>query len=156
MRDSTISKRNRAILLQCLLRGFTLMTRLSKIKEKRDETAVLFNNQCTICLKKYGKNFHFHHVYYVEGQKKHSDFKSALDYNEYILPVIADNTAQFELLCRTCHRLLTIMQMIKDNARFERLIELTKRSRYGLCTECGSLHPFHKSECSEVAYHPCQ
>jgi len=61
--------------------------------------------------------------------KKHSDFVSWISYNEYILPVINYNPKYFALLCNTCHRLISILQSIKDDSRFERVVDMARRSR---------------------------
>lgn len=102
-------------------------TELTNIKRK--QVAVLLGGKCILCLKSFGKNFHFHHVEYREGEKKHSDFKSWISYTEYIIPIIQKIPDKFALLCNTCHRLISILQSIKDNARFERVVDLSRRSR---------------------------
>lgn len=105
------------------------MNKIKQTQIKRRHVAVLLGGKCTLCLKKFGKNFHFHHVQYRVGEKKHSDFKSWTDYNEYVLPIINKNPAMFSLLCNTCHHLITILQAIKDESRFERVVNLARRSR---------------------------
>ncbi len=103
--------------------------KIQEIKTRRSNVASLLGGSCCICGKKFGKNFHFHHIQYVIGQKKHSDFKNWLDYNDYVLPLIIQKLEQFSLLCKTCHHLITILQSIKDEMRFERVVDLARRSR---------------------------
>lgn len=105
------------------------MNKLNEIKIKRKQVAVLLGGKCIICLKNFGKNFHFHHIEYRVGEKKHSNFKSWIKYNEYVLPIIQNFPTKFALLCNKCHRLISILQSIKDDSRFERVIHLARRSR---------------------------
>ncbi len=46
-------------------------------------------------------------------------------------------------------------QLFKNNISKQILLEKL-RKKYGLipCEECGELDNYHKSECSEVLYHP--
>ena len=105
------------------------MNKIDKIKLKRKTVAILLGGKCILCLKKFGKKFHFHHVQYRIGEKKHSDFSSWVQYNEYVLPIVQSIPEKFALLCNTCHRLVSILQSIKDDARFERVVDLARRSR---------------------------
>lgn len=105
------------------------MNKINKIKLKRKQISDLLGGKCILCLKKFGKNFNFHHIQYRVGEKRHSDFKSWTDYNEYVLPIIEKIPTKFALLCKTCHHLITILQSIKDDARFERVVDLARRSR---------------------------
>lgn len=105
------------------------MNKIKHIKIKRAQVGALLGNKCNLCLKKFGKNFHFHHIGYRYNEKRHSDFKSWIKYNEYVLPIIQKLPEKFALLCNTCHRLISILQYIKDDARFERVVDLARRSR---------------------------
>lgn len=105
------------------------MNKLTEIKKQRKKTAEIFGGICSVCSKKFGKNFHFHHIEYRDDEKKHSDFASWINYNEYVLPIITSIPKKFALLCNGCHRLVSILQAIKDDSRFERLVNLTRRSR---------------------------
>lgn len=132
---------------------------MNKIKEtqiEREETAKLFDSRCYLCNKKFGKKFHFHHIGYRKDEKKHSDFDSHYDYTMYVLPIIEKHPEKFSLLCMTCHHLITILQSIKEQERFERVVDLSRRSRNDICKECKGINNIHDSNCSEVAYHPCQ
>jgi len=105
------------------------MNKLKQIKLKRKQVSILLGGKCIICLKNFGKNFNFHHVGYRLGEKKHSDFKTWIKYNEYVLPVIQNTPVHFTLLCNKCHRLISILQSIKSDSRFERLVNLARDSR---------------------------
>lgn len=105
------------------------MNKQKEIKQKREDTAKLFGNKCKLCLKKFGKNFHFHHIGYRDNEKKHSDFTSQYEYTIYVMPIIQNVPQAFALLCNTCHHLITILQAFKDNSRFERVVDLARRSR---------------------------
>lgn len=93
------------------------------------EAAGLFHRECYLCHKKYGKNFQFHHIAYRENEKKHSDFDSYYEYTVYVVSIIQTRPDDFALLCKTCHYLITILQAIKDDSRFERVVDLARRSR---------------------------
>ena len=86
------------------------MNKIQKIKIKRKQVASLLGGKCVLCLKKFGKNFHFHHIEYRENEKRHSDFASWTSYNEYVLPIIQRLPDKFSLLCNTCHRLVSVLQ----------------------------------------------
>ena len=105
------------------------MNYIEKYKEQRKRTARLFGSKCFLCEKKFGKNFHFHHIAYRKTEKKHSDFGNWMRYTMYIIPIIEQDPGRFALLCHTCHHLVTILQKIKDNDRFERVVDLARRSR---------------------------
>ena len=105
------------------------MTKYKEIKDKRKQVAILLGGKCALCGKSFGKHFNFHHIEYRKDEKKHSDFKSWFDYSEYVLPIISKFPDKFELLCKTCHHLITILQAIKDDIRFEKLVDLARRSR---------------------------
>ena len=105
------------------------MNQIQIIKEERKQVAELLGGVCVLCLKKFGKNFHFHHIGYRKGEKKHSDFSSWYLYSLYVLPIIKKIPDKFALLCKTCHQLITILQAINDDLRFERVVDLARRSR---------------------------
>jgi len=104
--------------------------KLTKIKIIRNETAKkYFDGVCFVCKKSIHKGFNFHHIGYRINEKKHSDFKSWVEYNEYVLPIIQKLPEKFALLCHKCHRLVSILQLIKNGDRFERVVDLTRKSR---------------------------
>ena len=45
-----------------------------------------------------------------------------------------------------------IKQILDDHKKIEKQIKLEN----SVCKECKTKHPYHKSECSEVVYHPCR
>lgn len=105
------------------------MNQIQKIKQERKKVAELLGGVCVLCRKKFGKNFHFHHIGYRKNEKRHSDFSSWYLYNVYVLPIIKKIPEKFALLCKTCHQLITILQAINDDLRFERVVDLARRSR---------------------------
>ncbi len=105
------------------------MNKQQEIKQKREQTAILFGNKCQMCLKKFGKDFHFHHIGYRDDERKHSDFSSHYEYSLYVLPIIQKIPDEFALMCKKCHHLITILQAIKNNQRFERVVDMARRSR---------------------------
>jgi len=113
------------------------MNRKDKIKIHREHVAHLLGYKCFLCHKKFGKNFHFHHVEHRKGEKKLSDFKEHSsnqknweDYQEYVLPIIEKFSDKFELLCREHHRLIEIPNSLKS-PKFERYVDLLLRTRAG-------------------------
>lgn len=106
------------------------MPRFEDIKFQRKKVAKLFNSECYICHKNFGKWFNFHHVEYRAGELTYRDFNDGLKYNEYILPIIEKMPDKFFLLCKPCHRLLGYLQNIKSDSRFKRLVELSDKSRF--------------------------
>jgi hypothetical protein len=70
----------------------------------RQEVALkYYNGKCFVCEKKFGKYFQFHHLYYLESEKKFSDFEKPEQYWEYVSKKILDDPQRFLLLCRICH-----------------------------------------------------
>ena len=52
------------------------MTKKEMIKNWKRQVAInLFDGMCYVCGKKYGKNFHFHHLTYRELEKTYRDLK---------------------------------------------------------------------------------
>ena len=105
------------------------MNQIQKIKEERRQVAALFGSVCFVCKKSIRKGMSFHHIEYRDKELKHSDFTSWIEYNEYVLPIIQKIPEKFALLCNKCHRLVSILQMIKSDTRFERLVKLARASR---------------------------
>jgi len=106
------------------------MNKLEEIKKKRVQISKQhFEEKCFVCKKLIKKGLSFHHVGYRKDEKRHSNFKSWIEYNEYVLPIIQKNPNRFALLCQKCHRLVSILQAIKGDSRFDRLVTLASRSR---------------------------
>ena len=101
-----------------------------KLTRMRVRAAALYDMQCFVCRKPFGPRFQFHHLSYPDGWKTHRDFKTNPKYNEYILPKIMKHPHVFRLLCHACHRLVSMTQKIRDEPRFERLIDTCVRSRF--------------------------
>ena len=99
------------------------------VRQMRKETAALFGSQCYVCRRPFGRHFSIHHLRYPPGWRRHSDFPSSTAYNEYVLPLIRQRPDVFLLLCRGCHRMVSITQRIADQSRFERLLTVMQRSR---------------------------
>ncbi len=95
---------------------------------KKAVAAKHFESKCYVCGKRYGKNFHFHHLTYREDEKIHSDFSSNDKYQEYILPIIEKRPFHFELLCHKHHYLVEILKRFKPE-RLERLFCVVRRSQ---------------------------
>lgn len=104
------------------------LTRKDKIKSRRKKVAGLLGGKCHVCEKKFGKNFHFHHIVYRDHEKKHSDFTNWYDYQEYVLPIVEKHPKEFALLCKNQHRIIEILKSYTD-VNFERLIYLARESR---------------------------
>jgi hypothetical protein len=80
-----------------------LPTNDSVLREKKRVALEFFDGKCFVCPKKYGKGFAYHHVEYDPTRKTHSDFKTTIEYNRYVLPEIIAEPDRFYLLCKTCH-----------------------------------------------------
>jgi len=96
-------------------------------KYKRQIAMELFSSECYVCHKRYGKNFHFHHLTYRVGEKVYSDFKNNDDYQLYILPIIENRNLDFELLCNKHHYLVEQLKRFRHE-RLERLFDVVRRS----------------------------
>lgn len=107
------------------------MTQKEEIKIHRKQVATtLFDGECFVCKKKYGKNFQFHHLIYWEGGKTYRDFTNGDAYQKYILPIIEGNSVFFRLLCNKHH--YTIEQLKKFSVdKQERIFDVVRRSRVG-------------------------
>ena len=103
------------------------MNKKEEIKKYKRQVATLFDSVCYVCNKKYGKNFHFHHLKYKDGELTYKDFKNNDDYQKYILPIIEQRPLDFELLCHKHHYLVEILKRFKPE-RLEKLFCVTRRS----------------------------
>ncbi|MCZ6582672.1 MAG: hypothetical protein O6761_05830 [Thaumarchaeota archaeon] len=97
-------------------------------KYKRSVAKELFNSECYVCHKRYGKRFHFHHLRYRDNEKTYNDFSNNDDYQLYILPIIEDRPFDFELLCNKHHYLVEILKLFKSE-RLDRLFNVVRRSK---------------------------
>lgn len=103
------------------------MNKKEIIKKYRRYVAKLFNSECYVCHKKYGKNFQFHHLTYRDDEKTYRDFKNNNDYQLYILPTIESTPIFFVLLCHKHHYLIEHLKRFKPD-RLERLFDVTRKS----------------------------
>ena len=106
----------------------TKINKKEEIKKYKRQVAILFNSECYVCKKKYGKRFHFHHLTYRDNEKTYRDFKSNYNYQVYILPIIEERPRDFELLCFKHHYLVEILKRFKSE-RLERLFVVVRKSK---------------------------
>ena len=97
------------------------------VKKYKRQVAKIFASQCYVCGKRYGKNFHFHHVRYRADTKTYRDFTTNISYQSYILPIIHDAPWDFELLCHKHHYLIEQLKRFKPERR-DRLFDVIRRS----------------------------
>lgn len=91
--------------------------------------SVLFSSRCTVCHKKCitGKYFTIHHIKYIEFELTHKDFKSRLEYYQYLFPIVSKNPERFSLLCNKDHSTVTKLSRYKKPTR-SRLFKLSNQS----------------------------
>ena len=102
-----------------------------KLSRLRFRAAQQYGLQCFVCHRPYGPRFQFHHVEYPSGWKTYRDFKTNAKYNEYIMPRIMEHPDVFLLLCKSCHELVSAVQRVRGQGKFERLLDACRRSRLG-------------------------
>jgi len=103
------------------------MNKKETVKKYKRQIAILFDSECYVCQKKYGKNFHFHHLTYRNEEKTYRDFNNNEDYQLYILPIIEDRPLDFELLCNRHHYLVEKLKPFLPE-RLDRLFDVIRRS----------------------------
>lgn len=91
------------MLVKKVILNLNLQFAVDVLTEKRRVAIELFEGRCYICRKNYGKGFAYHHKEYDPFRKTHSDFRSTVDYNRYVLPEIVTYPQRFRLLCKICH-----------------------------------------------------
>jgi len=95
--------------------------------------AKLFGSKCSLCgkkitlTKKKKINFTFHHFSYNPNEKSYKNFKNSKTYNEYILPIVKRNPANFALLHKRCHYSVEMAKKYSDK-KWQRLNYLRKKS----------------------------
>ncbi len=96
--------------------------------EKKRIALLLFGGICMVCEKKFGKWFAFHHLEYREGEKTYRDFKSTVDYLEYVLPIIENDPSNFLLFCKSHHHFVELLHKMKPERKYRLLqaVEMTK------------------------------
>ena len=99
------------------------------VQSLRKRTAAeYFGNQCFVCSKKFGKNFAFHHIRYLQGEKTYADFKNSIDYNRYLCGRIKEHPQDFALLCNRHHTAVEKLKRYRRD-RFGRLLLMVVLSR---------------------------
>ena len=88
-----------------------------------------FKSQCYVCLKKFGKYFTFHHLYYIEGEPYHKNYMDNTDYQLAVLPYVRKNPKQFLLLCRTHHKYVEWAKSIKNKDMWMRFLRARSMSK---------------------------
>ena len=104
------------------------MNKKEMVKKYKWQVATLFDSECYVCGKRYGKNFQFHHLTYRGNEKTYKDFKNNDDYQLYILPIIEGAPIYFELLCHKHHYLVEQLKRFKPE-RLDRLFDVIRRSK---------------------------
>ena len=89
-----------------------------------------FHSRCYVCWKKFGKGFHFHHLWYVEGKPLYSDYSSSTDYRIAVNPYIRKSPQQFLLLCTAHHRMVEWLSKMGD-VKFRRLTRARRLTQLG-------------------------
>lgn len=100
---------------------------------KKTLGALLFGGHCEICLTPWSKKgMTMHHITYVEGEKKHSDFERGylgmLGYYQYLEPIIRKFPERFSYLCNPHHHVITLLLRFTPEKQ-ERIFDLVRRSR---------------------------
>ncbi len=99
------------------------------IQRKKQQVAEkIYDNVCYVCNSKFSRYFVFHHKRYYDKELTYRDFKSSIDYNNYILKIIKKRPQDFALLCRKHHRTIEILKQFSPY-RFERIVHLVRESR---------------------------
>lgn len=103
------------------------MNQKEEIKKYKQQVAELYNSECYVCKKKFGKRFSFHHKKYYSTEKTYRDFKNNNMYQFYILPIIESRPYDFVLLCFKHHYAVEKLKRFnKDN--FKKLVEIVETS----------------------------
>ena len=88
-----------------------------------------FKNRCYVCWKKFGKYFTFHHLFYVEGEPYHANYKDSTDYQLALLPFVKKNPKQFLLLCKVHHHFVEWGKKIKNEVMWKRFCKARRLSQ---------------------------
>jgi len=106
-----------------------------QVNEIKQELGKLrqFHNRCYVChISWHKRGMTFHHIKYYVNEKTHSDFPNgyggALQYYEYLKPIIKKNPKRFAYLCNPHHQTVTkLLQFNKDKQ--DRIFKLVRKSR---------------------------
>ena len=85
--------------------------------------------KCYVChAEKARGGMTFHHLWYLKGEKTYKDFKTPLEYYQYLAPLIRDQPERFLYVCNIHHQAITRLHrfnVIKRN----RLIKAVRKTR---------------------------
>lgn len=101
-----------------------MANKTDKMYALKYEVSKIFNSECFVCRKRYGRGFLYHHLKYFFNEKIYRDFRSTIDYNNYILPIVKENPDRFLLLCSPCHTTLERLKRRKMENRRRLLLAL--------------------------------
>ncbi len=105
------------------------MNQKNKIKKYKRQVAAIYNSECYVCKKKFGKRFSFHHLKYYTTEKTYKDFNNNNNkYQLYILPIIEKRPKDFVLLCFKHHYTVEQLKRFKFK-NLERLFDIVWRSK---------------------------
>ena len=109
-----------------------MVTKRDTVNEQMRKTAKnrRFHSRCFVCWKKYGKGFHFHHLWYVEGEPMYRDYNSSTDYRIAVIPYIQKSPQQFLLLCTAHHRMVEWLSKM-GAVKFRRLSRARRLTQIG-------------------------
>jgi len=99
-----------------------------QIEKKKIASLPRFKGKCYVCWKKFGKYFLFHHLYYIDNEPYHADYKDNIEYQMAVLPYVKSNPKQFLLLCRVHHHFLEWGKKIGDD-KFKRFCKARRMSK---------------------------
>ena len=96
----------------------------------KTELAKLYKSRCYVCHKKFGKRFAFHHLWYIDNDVIHRNYKGNSEkYHKDLKPLILDNPKRFMLLCNTHHHYITWGAKFKDIKKWNRYLKAVRMSR---------------------------
>ena len=88
-----------------------------------------FKLGCFVCHSKKARGgMTFHHLYYLNGEKNYSDFKSTVDYYDYLAPLIRHQPERFLYVCNIHHQAITRLRRWRG-ANLNRMINAVKMTR---------------------------
>lgn len=108
------------------------MNQKEQVGAIKKELGRLYRSRCAMCgAKKSESGFTFHHIWYLPNEKTYRDFPNALQYYEYLAPLIRNNTGRFMYLCSDHHQALERACRYGDKLwkKLNRLRARTLRSR---------------------------
>ena len=85
------------------------------VEKKKVAALPRFKSRCYVCWKKFGKFFTFHHLFYLDGEPYHKNYKDSTDYQLAVLPIVKKNPQQFLLLCKVHHHFVEWAKKLGDD-----------------------------------------